>query len=295
MAIIASLQQYVKDDFVPQPKAIPEQPHEDLTLDLEDLACPFCGMPLVYHYLSHERHLVTLIYDISLRVVHRTCENEDCLAHAVGRDFYNEALDLYALPKKGFALDVTLLIAHLTQQGPEIYTEAGVATYLWEEHGIRISQPAVHAYKHLALALGEAILAGNAGDIKAGLDLLPARIYSVDGLSSNRSQTLFVVRDVFSGAVLGVALLDQHDAETMHAFLAKVFETFGQPDYLVGDGERGLLGAAREFYPEIPYQYCHRHFLDNLGAAMMEDLFKGLKKISTSSRCSSRFAMPGTS
>ena len=47
---------------------------------------------------------------------------------------------------------------------------------------------------------------------------------------------------------------------------------------MIGDGERGLIGAVRKYYSHIPYQYCQRHFLNNLGKDLMEDLYKALKK-----------------
>ena len=180
------------------------------------------------------------------------------------------------LPKKMYAMDVVLLIGYLIQQ--ENKTEQEVVNYLLEEHGITITQPSVNKYKRVALALGEALIVGNAKRIKDGLDKLPFRVYSVDGLSSNRSRTLFVIRDLISGTVLGSALLDKHDAEAIRDFLEAVFLQFGVPDYMVGDGERGLMAAMRRYYPDIPYQYCHRHFLNNMGKDLMEDLYKALKK-----------------
>ncbi len=267
---------FIKDEFVPEPKQIPERIKKEITLDLEYTFCPFCGHPLEYHYLSNARPLITLKYDLSLRVIHKRCVNEECIAFASKRNFYNPSLDLYMLPKKTYAMDVILLIGHLIQQ--EHYTEEEVRKYLLEEHGITISQPSVNNYKRIALALGEALLMGNEEKIKKGLDGLPVRVYSIDGLSSNRSRTLFVIRDLISGTVLGSALLDKHDADTIHDFTEAVFQKFGVPDYMVGDGERGLIGAIRKYYPDIPYQYCQRHFLDNLGKALMEDLYKALKK-----------------
>lgn len=267
---------FIKDEFIPEPKEIPERITKEVTLDLEYKFCPFCGQPLEYHYLSNARPLITLKYDLSLRVIHKRCVNEECIAFASKRNFYNPSLDLYMLPKKTYAMDVILLIGHLIQQ--EHYTEEEVRVYLLEEHGITISQPSVNNYKRIALALGEALLMGNEEKIKKGLDGLPVRVYSIDGLSSNRSRTLFVIRDLISGTVLGSALLDKHDADTIHNFMEAVFQKFGVPDYMVGDGERGLIGAIREFYPDIPYQYCQRHFLDNLGKALMEELYKALKK-----------------
>lgn len=271
-----SLRNFIKDDFVPEPKQIPTRSKKEVTLDVEDPLCPLCGEPLKYYYLSNERPLITVKYDISLRVVHKRCVNKECLACSSKRDFYNPSLDLYMLPKKKYAMDVVLLIGHLIQQ--EHYTEEEVVTYLLEEHGIIISQPSVNNYKRIALALGEALIRGNEEKIKKSLDEQPVRVYSIDGLSSNRSRTLFVIRDVISGTILGSKLLDKHDTETMYEFMQTVFRKFGVPDYMVGDGERGLIAAERDYYDEIPYQYCHRHFLNNLGKDLMEECYKAAKK-----------------
>jgi len=267
---------FIKDEFVPEPKRIPERIKKEVTLDLEDKFCPFCGHTLEYYYISKARPLITLKYDISLRVVHKRCVNEECVAAASNRRFYNPSLDLYMLPKKMYALDVVLLIGYLIQQ--ENKTEEEVVKYLLEEHGITITQPCVNKYKRIGLALGESLILGNAEKIRGGLDKLPFRVYTIDGLSSNRSRTLFVIRDLISGTVLGSALLDKHDADAIHEFMEAVFQKFGSPDYMVGDGERGLISAVRQYYSDIPYHYCHRHFLDNLGEDLMEDLYKAVKK-----------------
>ena len=276
METVTNLIDFIKDEFVPEPKQIPERIKKELTLDLNDNFCPFCGQPLEYYFTNKPRLLITIKYDITLRVVYKRCENEGCVAVAANRSFYNPTLDLYMLPKKMYAMDVILLIGYLIQQ--ENKTEEVVVNYLLEEHGIKISQPSVNKYKRVALALGEALIMGNTEKIKKGLDKMPFRVYSVDGLSSNRSRTLFVIRDLISGTVLGSALLDKHDAEAIHEFLNAVFLQFGVPDYMVGDGERGLMAAVRKYYPDIPYQYCHRHFLNNMGVDLMEDLYKALKK-----------------
>ena len=271
-----SLIDFIKDEFVPEPKQIPERIKKEVTLDLEDIFCPFCRYPLEYHYWSNAKPLITIKYDISLRVVHKRCVNEECVACTSKRNFYNPSLDLYVLPKKTYAMDVILLIGHLIQQ--EHYMEEDVVKYLLKEHGITISQPSVNNYKQIAMALGEILIQGNKEKIKSGLDVLPVRVYSIDGLSSNRSRTLFVIRDLINRTVLGSVLLDKHDDDAIHDFMEAVFHKFGVPDYMVGDGEHGLIGAVRKYYRDIPYQYCQRHFLDNLGKALMEDLYKALKK-----------------
>ena len=62
-------------------------------------------------------------------------------------------------------------------------------------------------------------------------------------------------------------------------FLEEIFQKFGRPDFLIGDGERGLIGAVRKFYLDIPFQYCQQHFLKNMGKALMEDLIKKLNSV----------------
>ena len=243
---------------------------------MEYIFCPFCGHPLEYHYKSNKKTLITLNYEIELHVIHRKCVNEECQACIVGRNFYNHSLDLYALPKRRFALDVTFLIGHLIHE--ENYTEEEVVEYLLNEHGISICQASVSNYNKICLALSETILANNPSKIKEGLDKLPFKIYTIDGLSSNKSRTLFVVRELLTGVILGMALLDNHDAKSMREFMEKIFQAFGKPDGMVGDGEKGLMRAVREYYDDIPYQYCQRHFLDNLGGALMKELNQEAKK-----------------
>jgi len=153
-----------------------------------------------------------------------------------------------------------------------------VANYLLEVHEITISQPCVNKYKRVALALGETLIVGYAERIKDGLNKLPFRVYSIDCLSSNNSRTLFVIRDLISGTILGSTLLDMHNAEAIHDIMDAVFQKFGVPDYIMGDGERGLIAAVRKYYSDILYQYCHCHFLNNMEKDLMEDLYKALKK-----------------
>lgn len=276
MEKVTNLVGFIKDEFVPEPKKIPERIQKEVTLEFNDVFCPMCGRPLEYYYLSKARPLITIKYDLSLKVVHKRCVNEDCPACTSKRNFYNPSLDLYMLPKRNYGTDVVLLIGHLIYQ--EHYTEEEVVRYLLEEHGIEISQPSVNNYKRIALALGEALMLGNAEKIKEGLDELPVRVYSIDGLNSNRSRTLFVIRDMISGTVLGSALLDEHDADTIRDFMEAVFQKYGEPEYMVGDAQTGLIAAMRKYYAHIPYQYCHQHFLKNMGKDLMADLNHAVKK-----------------
>lgn len=151
-------------------------------------------------------------------------------------------------------MNVILLIGHLIQQ--KHYTEEEVVRCLLEEHGITIIQPSVNNHERIALALGETLIQGNEEKIKNGLDELSVRMYSIYSLSLNRSRTLFVLRDLIGRTVLGSTLLDKHDADAIYDFMEVVFQKFGVLNYMVSDGERGLIGAMRKYYRDILYQYA---------------------------------------
>jgi hypothetical protein len=272
-----SLIDYVQDNFVPQKKVIPERITKELLLECEQTHCTFCDSPLYSHYTSNSRLLVTVRFNLWLRVEYVQCLNPDCFMHQNKISIHNPELERFMLYDHRYALDITFLIGHLIYK--ENYTEQKVVTYLLENHGIAITQPDVNHYKRIALAISEATLICNAEKVRKGLDALPFRVYSIDGTNSNFSKTLFIVRDLISGMVLGVAMLTEHDKDTIHQFLEAIFGKFGRPDYLVGDGERGLIAAARLYYMDIPFQYCQQHFLKNLGKALMEETAKSLNKL----------------
>lgn len=276
MEHVISLTGYIKDEFTPDVKEIPDRIQKQVLLDCEMKLCPMCETPLHAFYTTKARKVVTILFDLSLQVKYKCCVNPECFACRSKVGFHNPELERTVLPQHRYALDVTLLLGHLIYKDHK--TEFGAVDHLLKEHGIAISQPEVNYYKRLALAISEATMVSDPAKVKARLDELPMRIYTVDGTSSDRSKTLFIIREAITGTVLGTALLIEHDEVTIHKFLEGVFRQFGRPDYMVGDAESGLIAAVRNCYPDIQYHYCHQHFLKNMGKALMEDLAKGLNK-----------------
>ncbi|MHA1253263.1 MAG: hypothetical protein ACTSRP_25005, partial [Candidatus Helarchaeota archaeon] len=76
---------YIKDEFVPEPKEILERIKKELTLDLEENICPFYRYLPEYYYTNKPRLLITIKYDIKLRIEHKWCVNEKCVAAAINR------------------------------------------------------------------------------------------------------------------------------------------------------------------------------------------------------------------
>lgn len=276
MPVVTSLIEYIKDEYIPKKKVIPERIKKYVVLKCFETCCPICGETLVPYYTSKPRKIITLECDLYLKVKYMQCDNGNCFTCKSHIGMHNPELDRIVLTKHHYAFDVTLLIGYLAYQDHK--TELQIVTYLLEEHGIIISQPNVNHHKKIALAISEATLISNTKKVKMQLDKLPKRVYVLDGTSSNRSKTLFIIRELITGTVLGVSILTKHDEDTIKEFMENIFNQFGRPDFLVGDGERGLLAAVRNHCQDIPYQYCHTHFFKNMGKALMEELFKSLNK-----------------
>ena len=271
-----SLFSYIKDDYIPPPVIIPTWEVKEVLLEYEETCCSLCGTPLRVYYTTKPRFLVTILYDMWIRVKNKRCPNPDCIMCQNHIPIHNTDLEQIVFYDHRYAYDVILLIGYLIAKN---YTEKEVAKFLLEKHGIDMCQPDVNHYKRIALAISQATLLSNADTVRERLATLPCRVYSLDGTNSNFSETLFIVRELITGLVLGVAILTEDDKDTIHAFLEGIFTCFGRPDFLVGDGERGVIAAAWGFYADIPFAYCQQHFLRNLGKSLMEDVEKDLNKL----------------
>ena len=111
-------------------------------------------------------------------------------------------------------------------------------------------------------------VAGNADTVQR-LAALPCRVYSLDGTNSNFSETLFIVRELITGLVLGMAILTEHDQDTIRCIPGRDFHTlWAARIFSWGMASGASLQTTREFYADIPFAYCQQHFLRNLGKVL---------------------------
>ncbi len=265
MEITTSLFGYIKDDYIPPPIVIPTREVKEILLDCEETNCPLCGALLRVYYTTKPRFLISILFDMWISVRNKRCTNPDCIMCQNHIPIHNPDLERIVFYDHQYAYDVILLIGHLTSIN---YTENEVAKYLLDNHGIDICQPDVNHYKHIALAISQATLLSNIDTVRERLAALPCRVYSLDGTNSNFSETLFIVRELITGLVLGVAILTEHDKETVHTFLEEIFTRFGRPDYLVR-GRRARNHCSRA-------GILSRSSLCILSAALSQELGKGL-------------------
>ncbi|AKG37515.1 transposase [Paenibacillus durus] len=107
-------------------------------------------------------------------------------------------------------------------------------------------------------------------------------LLSMDGVQPEKgNETLYVVREGFSGSILAAKNLKSGSAEELKRLLEPV-EQLGFPVIgLLSDGQHSIRLAMSGLWPDIPYQYCQYHYLKDIAKPVMEldrKLKTGIKK-----------------
>uniref|UniRef100_UPI00056877E0 transposase n=1 Tax=Paenibacillus zanthoxyli TaxID=369399 RepID=UPI00056877E0 len=107
-------------------------------------------------------------------------------------------------------------------------------------------------------------------------------LLSMDGVQPEKgNETLYVVREGFSGSILAAKNLKSGSAEELKRLLEPV-EQLGFPVIgLLSDGQHSIRLAMSGMWPEVPYQYCQYHYLKDIAKPVMEldrKLKTGIKK-----------------
>jgi len=104
----------------------------------------------------------------------------------------------------------------------------------------------------------------------------------MDGVQPEKgNETLYVVREAFSGSILAAQNLKSGSAEELKRLLKPV-EELGFPIVgLLSDGQHSIRLAMSDLWPEVPYQYCQYHYLKDIAKPVMDldrKLKTGIKK-----------------
>ena len=207
--------------------------------------CPMCGAPLKT-LRTRRRTVHTLTSTLEVTLVEKACGDTGCALCGVA---LKPPLPL-ALPYLHYGVDVTLHAATERERGVP-------ASRVFDR---RPSPSTVIRHADRLALLGEA---------SASLDeeLRDNYIALVDA-TSDRGNQLTVI-DARTGTVLLAEALDGLSYEDLKPHIERLRELFGTPLCVVSDDDRALLKAIREVFPGVPLQYCHFHFLRNLGEDLM--------------------------
>ncbi|GAH77492.1 unnamed protein product, partial [marine sediment metagenome] len=91
-------------------------------------------------------------------------------------------------------------------------------------------------------------------------------ILALDGQKPDKiGAALWLFVDLISNRVLKIVILESADHGTLHALVEDIL-TFYEVELtgLVSDKQSSIVKMRDTFYADVPHQYCHFHFLQNL-------------------------------
>jgi len=185
------------------------------------------------------------------------CTNPDCQLHANPLN----PTPLNVLPFKQFSLGIWKWIAQeakLFKQKP-----AQICERIDEQFNVKISESTIRKYINEI----DAYLSNQID--KRTIQILKAQgkiILALDGQKPDKNgAALWLFVDLISNRVLKIVILESADHGTLYALVEEIL-TFYEVELagLVSDKQGSIVKMRDTFYIEIPHQYCHFHFLQNL-------------------------------
>lgn len=229
--------------------------------------CLQCGAALAYshsvwakvvQFLTGPEHLTNLGY---------RCSNPAC---GFGRTVYRSArAEARQVKGSGYGLDVVVRIGYLR------FAEHRTREEIWWEFGEQT--PVQLSERHVQNLLEVYLALLRASEQEPGERLAPTVeehggiILALDGLQPEQgNEQLWVVREVFSGAVLGAANLQQASAPFLARLLRPIREA-GLPVLgVVSDAQESIRLAVADVFPGVPHQLCQYHALREAAEPLWE-------------------------
>ena len=230
--------------------------------------CLGCGSRLKRSHRVWNKHITQLtgtIYAVSMGY---RCPNDECSLDVVYRSKEAESL---SLKYYSFGMDVIARIGEMrfsrNQTLGEIHSEL--------KESVSISEREVHYLIETYMLL----VAGIKQDQSYLDEVISPEgiILSIDGIQPEKgNEVLYILRDVLSGEVLHAENLLSSDNGSIKRIIQPVID-LGYPILgVVSDGQRSIRVAVMDLLPDVPYQLCHYHYLDDISVGL-EDRDRKLK------------------
>ena len=219
--------------------------------------CIACGSPVLFLYPSGGHDYMDFQGKIKEIRKFYCCTNPDCELHSKPLN----PSPLTVLPFKQFSLGIWKWIA----QEAKIYKQkpALICERIYDQFNVKISESTIRKYINEI----DAFLSNQID--KRTVQILKAQgkiVLALDGQKpDNKGSALWLFVDLISNRVLKIVILKSADHSTLHALVEGILKLY-EVDLvgLVSDKQSSIVKMRDVFYPEIPHQYCHFHFLQNL-------------------------------
>lgn len=231
----------------------------------EETHCPVCHMRLKRYATLSERTIITLKGPIQITHLGYRCQNADCVERE--RVYRSAVADAQALPGFTFGLDIVALVGHLKLSQHQTVDE--VHQHMNErlqDYQISMSRRNVMYLFEAYCALLKAA-AQNKSDpaFQDWLEQMKKKgggIISIDGIQPDKgNETIYLVREVSSGRLLHAQNVQISDVKTIEKVLSVVVDLELPVRGVISDAQQALREAITSLWPDIPYQTCQFHYL----------------------------------
>jgi hypothetical protein len=246
--------------------------------------CPGCGNGLRRSHRVWSKYIIQLVGTIYAVSMGYRCSSDSCSLDVVYRSAEAESL---SLKYYSFGMDVIARIGEMrfsrNQTLGEIHSDLLESISISEEREV---QYLIETYMLLMAGVKQE---------RSYLDdvIFPEGIIlSIDGIQPEKgNEVLYILRDVLSGEVLHAENLLSSDNGSIKGIIQPVID-LGYPILgVVSDGQRSIRVAVMDLLPDVPYQLCHYHYLDDISVGLEDKdrklktkLKKGIRDIRTVER-----------
>jgi hypothetical protein len=229
--------------------------------------CVHCGAALRYSHPVWAKAIQFLTGPEHVTNLGWRCSQPGC---PFGRTVYRSArAEARPVKGSGYELDVVVRIGHL--RFAEHRTREEIWRELHEQTPVQLSERYVQNLREVYLALRRASGRDPPERLAATVDEHGGIILALEGLQPEQdNEQLWVVREVFSGAVLGAAHLQQASAPVLARLLHPLREAGLPVLEVVSDARESIRLAGAEVLPGVPHQLCQYHALREAAEPLWE-------------------------
>ncbi|MCI3919087.1 transposase [Paenibacillus sp. TRM 82003] len=240
--------------------------------------CLHCGAKLKRSHTAWKKNISTLQGVIQAWSMAYVCSNANCNYQDI---YYKSAeADSLAMKHTSYGFDVLALVGqlrfkhHMTiAEITEELTGRGVATS--ERNSQRL-------YERYLTLLRSSVTDHVKEELKQVVEAHGGIMISMDGVQPEKgNETLYVVREVFSGTILVAKSVKSSSAEELKELIKPVIDLKFPIIGIVSDGQQSIRLAMEDLLPDVPYQYCQYHYLKDIAKPIVDldrKLKTGIKK-----------------
>lgn len=229
--------------------------------------CPYCENKLQRSHTAWNKKISTLDGVIHAWSMAYSCKNSECPKTGVA--YKSAEAEMLSMKHSSYGYDVLALVGELRFKQHMTVKELTAAL---NERGVKICERyAQQLYERYQLLLSASLddhirkVLADTTEQNGGI------LLSMDGVQPEKgNETLYVLREVFSGTVLAAKNMKSGTAAELQTLIQPVVDLGFPIVGIVSDGQQSIRLAFERLLPEVPYQYCQYHYLKDIAKPIVD-------------------------